>query len=287
MLGCADPILIMEQFILELSHESTEIYKSLLKKNRDIIHGAFVLDDSYRKVIFRDTLELENLDRNELEATLNSLGLLLNVAQHFGLSVDTLLTKELTINELYKFDIFNVSPEGRTKDKDEAVEETPLVYANNELEYIVNHNNKDFINNLPSIQLPNIKEAKSRAFEVEGAEMEYNNSGLHNGDILLCIPADKTIEKNLHLDKIYVIVTSKKIWVRRLFSKQDGLDFISDNPSYGKITLVNDDLLELWEAVAVYSTFLKAPTRIEERVSQLEKDFTTLLDKMKKIERKL
>jgi hypothetical protein len=78
VLGCADPILIMEQFILELSHESMDIYKSLLKKNRDIIHGAFVLDDSYRKVIFRDTLELENLDRNELEATLNSLGLLLS-----------------------------------------------------------------------------------------------------------------------------------------------------------------------------------------------------------------
>ena len=31
---------------------------------------------------------------------------LIQIAQHFGLSVDLLLTKELTVNELYHFDIF-------------------------------------------------------------------------------------------------------------------------------------------------------------------------------------
>ena len=50
----------------------------LLKKNRDIIHGAFVLDESGKKVIFRDTLQILNLDRNELEGSLNSLSLLLS-----------------------------------------------------------------------------------------------------------------------------------------------------------------------------------------------------------------
>jgi hypothetical protein len=77
VLGCADPILIMEQFLVQLPFESMEVYKCLLKKNRDIIHGAFVLDDGGRKVIFRDTLQLQTLDRDELEATLNSLSLLL------------------------------------------------------------------------------------------------------------------------------------------------------------------------------------------------------------------
>ena len=46
--------------------------------NRDIIHGAFVLDDDGDKVIFRDTLQIENLDLNEIEASLNSLSLLLS-----------------------------------------------------------------------------------------------------------------------------------------------------------------------------------------------------------------
>jgi len=52
--------------------------ESLLKKNRDIISGAFALDDSGNKVLFRDTLALENLDLNELEGSINSLELLLS-----------------------------------------------------------------------------------------------------------------------------------------------------------------------------------------------------------------
>lgn len=78
VIGCLDPILVMEQFLFEIREDTKEIYKKLLIKNRDIIHGAFVLDETGKKVIFRDTLQLENLDQNELEGSLNSLSLLLS-----------------------------------------------------------------------------------------------------------------------------------------------------------------------------------------------------------------
>lgn len=78
VLGVADPILIIEQYIMEIRDHNADIYRSLLQKNRDIIHGAFVLDETGRRVIFRNTLELENLDLNELEASFNSLSLLLS-----------------------------------------------------------------------------------------------------------------------------------------------------------------------------------------------------------------
>lgn len=247
-----------------------------------------------KKLSQQDFAKIFNLARPsvgayEEERAEPKIDTVIQIAHHFGLSVDVLLTKELTINELYKFDIFK-SIEGdalAVSDKDELKEETPLVYANSELEYIVNFGNKDFINNLPSIQLPNVKEEKTRAFEVEGAEMEYNNTGLHNGDILLCIPADKTSEDALVLDKIYVVITTEKIWVRRLHSRKNGLEFISDNPGYGTISLQKEDLLELWEAVGVYSTYLKPPTRIEERVADLEKKYSEITEQIKKLERKI
>lgn len=78
VIGCSDPILIMEQFLFELKQDNLEIFKSLLSKNRDIVHGAFVLDNTGSKVIFRDTLQIENLDINELEGSINSLILLLS-----------------------------------------------------------------------------------------------------------------------------------------------------------------------------------------------------------------
>ncbi|SNR46554.1 hypothetical protein SAMN04488009_1952 [Maribacter sedimenticola] len=78
ILGVSPPILIMEQFIFSVHNQSEKVFKSLLQKNRDIIHGAFVLDESASKVIFRDTLQIENMDLNEFEASLNSLSLLMS-----------------------------------------------------------------------------------------------------------------------------------------------------------------------------------------------------------------
>lgn len=78
IIGVANPIVIIEQFIFKINQPSELVFKSLLQKNRDIIHGAFVLDETGERVIFRDTLQLENLDLNELEGSLNALSLLLS-----------------------------------------------------------------------------------------------------------------------------------------------------------------------------------------------------------------
>ncbi len=78
ILVCADPILIVEQHLAKIKNQSIDTYKMLLKKNRDIVHGALVLDETGENVIFRDTLQLENIDLNEIEATIESLSILLS-----------------------------------------------------------------------------------------------------------------------------------------------------------------------------------------------------------------
>ena len=74
---CADPIVILEQPLFKLKNESLGVYKQLLQKNRDIIHGAFALNEK-GEIIFRDTLQIENLDLNEIEGSINSLTILLS-----------------------------------------------------------------------------------------------------------------------------------------------------------------------------------------------------------------
>lgn len=78
IIGVAPPILIMEQFLFRINNQREMIYRDLLQKNRDIIHGAFVLEESGSRVIFRDTIQIENMDLNELEGSLNSLSLLMS-----------------------------------------------------------------------------------------------------------------------------------------------------------------------------------------------------------------
>ncbi|MGQ1788357.1 MULTISPECIES: YbjN domain-containing protein [unclassified Saccharicrinis] len=78
VIDCEDSIMIIEGLLFEMNTGAEDIYKSLLMKNREVVHGAFALDESGKRVIFRDTLQLENLDLNELEASLNSLKLMLS-----------------------------------------------------------------------------------------------------------------------------------------------------------------------------------------------------------------
>jgi hypothetical protein len=82
ILDCEYPILVIEQYIFSLANTTSENYRLLLQKNREIVHGAFVVDESGKRVLFRDTLQLENLDLNELEGSLNSLKLL--IAEYSG-----------------------------------------------------------------------------------------------------------------------------------------------------------------------------------------------------------
>lgn len=82
IIDCEDPILVLEQVIMQVPDANGNVYKRLLQMNRTMVHGAFVLDEDGKTILFRDTLQLENLDRNELEGSVQALGLAL--AEHSG-----------------------------------------------------------------------------------------------------------------------------------------------------------------------------------------------------------
>ena len=77
VIDCEAPILILEQVIMLMPKDSSDFCKRLLQMNRTLVHGAFVLDDEGTTLLFRDTLQLENLDRNELEGSIDALSLAL------------------------------------------------------------------------------------------------------------------------------------------------------------------------------------------------------------------
>ena len=62
---------------MEVPKETGDFYRRLLQMNRSLVHGAFVLDEDAKYVFFRDTLQMENLDLNELEGTIQALSLAL------------------------------------------------------------------------------------------------------------------------------------------------------------------------------------------------------------------
>jgi hypothetical protein len=78
IIDCEEPILVLEQVIMKIPSNPGDFFKRLLQMNRNLVHGAFVIDENAEIILFRDTLQLENLDRNELEASIQALSLALS-----------------------------------------------------------------------------------------------------------------------------------------------------------------------------------------------------------------
>ncbi len=212
---------------------------------------------------------------------------IIQIAQKFGLSIDILLTKELTVNELFKFDIFKHEKIAQKNhiipDKDEQEGATPLVKSNQYIEYLVNYQNKDFVNRLPFVSLPNTHDKKSMAFEVRDEAMSWLETGLQAGDILSCCLVAEPFQKHLEAGKVYVIVSEKDIYVRRFEQLRDKLHFVADNPQSKLLDFDEKEILELWKVEGYYSTFLKPPILIEERISVLEQKTAAIEERLKKI----
>lgn len=213
---------------------------------------------------------------------------LIQIAQHFGLSVDLLLTKELTVNELYRFDIFKeqlqqppATPEPVAK-ADRQQNATPLVYRNRALEYIVRHHDPAFVEALPWLQLPHQLVGPTRAFEVSGADMLLHRQGLRHQDIVLCGRVDKA-KPRLKAGSVYVFVTQSKVLIRRLaerFEENQALKLRADNPDYGSQELELAQALEIWEVRGVFTTHMRAPALLDERVAELERKVEDLLERV-------
>ncbi len=57
IIDCETPVLVLEQFIFELKNpDDPKVLLKLLQMNRNLVHGAFVVDEEAKSVLFRDTL---------------------------------------------------------------------------------------------------------------------------------------------------------------------------------------------------------------------------------------
>jgi hypothetical protein len=80
----APPVLLLRVRVMEVpagDGRLIELFRQLLELNvRDLVHGSYGLEGDH--IVLTDTLELENLDYNEFEASFDSVTLAL--ASHLG-----------------------------------------------------------------------------------------------------------------------------------------------------------------------------------------------------------
>jgi hypothetical protein len=83
VVSLAPPVAILRVRVMELPKDArarTDLFRQLLEYNaRELVHGSYGVEGDH--VVLTDTLELENLDYSEFEASFDSITLAL--ASHF------------------------------------------------------------------------------------------------------------------------------------------------------------------------------------------------------------
>ena len=145
--------------------------------------------------------------------------------------------------------------------------------------YLSEHNQPEFIEQLPHFRLPKLNEGTYRAFDIQGDSMPP----LHNGYVLIGRFVEH--ERDLKSGNRYVLVIKNQGVVFKKVARDEGkrprqtgsqLILLSDNPEFLPYTIDLTDILEAWEMVA----FVGYP--------DIYQDATHLLnDRLQAIERKL
>lgn len=224
----------------------------------------------------------------EEERSEPKLETVIQIASYFGISIDSLLTKELTINDLYNFNIHleqdvKVETFEKKSGPDTNFIKSVLVPGDKQIEYIVHINNRDFISSLPKVLIPKHHHKNIRAFEMITDDMHNNFHGLNLGDLVL---SQKMNSPHQFANKqLYVIITNEKIIIRRVISKNGVLELVPDNSNFNTIEIEKGIVLEVWEVTGYFSQKIEAPTLISERIMHLENQFDNLNERLMKMEK--
>jgi len=108
--------------------------------------------------------------------------------------------------------------------------------------------------------------------------------GLRHKDLVLCTRVHLA-QPIVQVGSIYVFVTPGKILVRRVAQKlADGqrLSLKADNADYSSQEFELAQALEIWEVKGVFTTHLRPPAKLDERVAALEQQVAELLARVER-----
>ncbi|MGB3181069.1 MAG: LexA family transcriptional regulator [Cyclobacteriaceae bacterium] len=205
---------------------------------------------------------------------------LLNIAREFDVSVDTLLTKDVSRMSEEQLQAHSSTGAGITDNfrvlsitvDSEDRENIELVPQKAAAGYLNGYSDPEYLEDLPRFRLPNLPGgATYRAFEISGDSM----LPLMPGTIVVGSYVENS--SDIRDGKTYVLVTQGEgVVYKRVFRQRDtrgkeeaSLKLISDNRSYDTYQIGLDEVLEVWEARAYISSQFPEPDESDMNIEKL------------------
>lgn len=200
---------------------------------------------------------------------------IIKIANYFSITIDSLLTSDLTVNELLRF------KEDLTIDTDLVTEKVlkniPFISDNTVSKYVEYYDNSKFIEDLPVLSLPIVSENSFRAFSVSNLEMTSNDKGLYPKDIVIAEYVNTDNWDVLGKGELVLAVVENELILRKLYFIEDQAIFKAEHINIEEKVFKKDQVKELW--LAKYSFIKRLPyigDEVEDKLLFLERELLKL-----------
>lgn len=249
---------------------------SIIGKNIRKIRGVKNMNQSdFAELFGLKRASIGAYEEGRAEPKLNTL---IEIANYFGMSLDDLLLKELSVNSLYRFDIFGEDLAGDVpnnltpKESLAGILEVPYLELSKRQTYF---SSKIDLNRLPVISLP--LEKGRRYLSIELGHEAKRGIGLSYGDILVCCLSKEQKPESVELEKVYLFEFEQEFILEKVNAKSMSVLKLGGNnqSSYSK-SMDTRQLKKIWELHGSYSVGFIENTPFERRLARLEEKFSEL-----------
>jgi len=208
------------------------------------------------------------------------LGTIMEIANYFGISVDELLKKDLSVNDLYHFDIFRkdlikgAKHNLRPSKLPPSLISVPLISQALKTDYIAN---RKAFSQMAQLSLPLTKGQDYRAFELEDNSMLGQAQGFAAGDIVIAYQPSSFNLSKAEEDKLYLFETAEGWRLRRLISiSQEHVLLRPSSGDFYQEEILVSDITDLWQVERVLTKNISSPSVLQEQIDQLKDQIAKL-----------
>lgn len=217
-------------------------------------------------------LKRGTLGAYEEERSNPKLETVLKIANHFSIGIEELLTGELTVNRLLKFN------EKITTSSDMALipdfDAIPCILSNEKEAFAKNYKSGFEIEKLPTIRLPYIESPNHFAFSIDDLSMTGGAIEFFPKDIIIGVEIDKN---KIQEEKLVMVLVNQELIFRKLYFQEKNYLLKADHHGVDDIVVSADEITAIWkiEHIFHYSMHSKE-ILLENRLALLEQTIASL-----------
>lgn len=198
---------------------------------------------------------------------------LISIANYFGISIDYLLIRDLTVNEIHNFK-HRTSDTLHKNENSNLNDAIPIIDRRNNDSFLKLYKEENFFDQLPKMSFPNLHPNFHVVFEVSTHSLISNKHKIHEGDYII---GKRTPISSIKNEFVCIAHTRNKLISGKL--KVEKNLYLLSREDKQQIVFEKDEIIEIYEIIATYSStknnHLQSSTehrlhKLENTVQQLE-----------------